>query len=141
MVVSANGAAIVPVGSRAAERFDPRVLVWRNSLRGDLPADPVGFFGQDDPLSVSECGKRGGDAAKPAANNRHVTSELARPCRLIRQREERSRSSKEIPPAGVQSMHSPNGDGCDSRPRSTFNLEGLNDEGKRVDAGGRKRAE
>jgi hypothetical protein len=76
-IVVAHAVTKGPVPPRATERFDPGVLVGRNRLRRELPANPICFLGEDDALTVSEGGKRGSDPAKAAAHDRDVAAQLA----------------------------------------------------------------
>lgn len=72
LVILAHGRSEVPVSLRCAVRFDPLVLVRRDALLGDLPADPVGFFGKDYREAIAQCGQCGRAAAESAASDDEV---------------------------------------------------------------------
>ena len=75
-VIIADALAEVEVGTGAAEGFDPGVLVGRNGLGGELAADPIGFFGQDDAEAVAGGGQRGRAAARATADDDEVGGEF-----------------------------------------------------------------
>ena len=53
------------------------MFVRRNRLLGQLPADPVRFFGQDNPGSAAQSAQRCRDAARAAANDHYIGVSLA----------------------------------------------------------------
>ena len=67
----------IEVRSGRSELFDPWVLVRRNRLLGQLPADPVRFFGQDNPGSAAQGPQRCCNAARTSANDHHIGASLA----------------------------------------------------------------
>ncbi|CAM5495478.1 hypothetical protein SVIOM342S_01811 [Streptomyces violaceorubidus] len=71
-VVLADALAQSPVGGGGAELFDPRVLVGRHGLAGELAADPVRLLGQDDAAAGPAGGEGRGDAAESAADDEDV---------------------------------------------------------------------
>jgi hypothetical protein len=44
-IVITHGIAVLTIGKRATEKFDPGMFVGRDGLAGELASDPVGFFG------------------------------------------------------------------------------------------------
>ncbi|MNL41079.1 hypothetical protein D3C87_1634710 [compost metagenome] len=72
LVIFAYGGAEIAVSLRGAVRFDPLVLVGRHALLGNLPADPVGFFGEDYRKAIAQCGQCGRATAEAAASDDEV---------------------------------------------------------------------
>src|SRR5262249_50733547 len=72
-----DAGAELAVGLRAAALLDPGVLVRRNALRGELPADPVVLLGEDhlEPVAGRRQGAR--DPADTAADDDCVGLQLA----------------------------------------------------------------
>jgi len=70
VVADALGEAAVGVG--AAGGLDPRVLVRRDGLGGELPADPIGFLGHDHFFAQPQHGERRSHAAQSPANDQHI---------------------------------------------------------------------
>jgi hypothetical protein len=58
-------------------RFDPTMLVRRHGLRGELPADPIGFFRHHDPQAVAKRRDRRRATAQTPADNHQVRPDLA----------------------------------------------------------------
>src|SRR5215510_12906627 len=74
-VVPPDRIAQLVVAARAAERLDVLVLVERrHSLRGQLPAEPVGLLEQHHAAAAPRRGQRGGDAAGAAARDQDFTA-------------------------------------------------------------------
>jgi hypothetical protein len=71
-VVRTDAIAEFTVTARAAESLDPWVLVGRDGLRGDLPADPVGRLGADDPQPCPARGERCGAPAESSPDDDDV---------------------------------------------------------------------
>ncbi len=71
-VVVADLGAQPPVAGRRAVRFDRGVFVGRDSLLGQLSADPVGWLDQQDPLAEPGGGQGCGAAAQPAPRDHEV---------------------------------------------------------------------
>ena len=71
-VVGANGPAELGVALRGDHAFDPRVLVGRHALRGELAAQPVELLDQDHALAKPRGGQRGRHAAEAAADDQHA---------------------------------------------------------------------
>ena len=57
------------IRARAAELFDPRMFIGRHGLSRKLPANPIGFFGQNNGLPAAQSRQSARDAARSAANN------------------------------------------------------------------------
>jgi hypothetical protein len=76
-IILAHGVAVVAIGARAAELFDPRMLVRRHALRSELAADPIGFLGKDDSHSIAEGCERAGASAYTGADNCYVGMKVA----------------------------------------------------------------
>src|SRR5688572_22108783 len=68
-VVVANPLAKVAIAPRATEGLDPLMLIGRDRLAGELAADPVGLFGEDDGAAKRCSAQGGGDAAGAAADD------------------------------------------------------------------------
>lgn len=107
-VISAHGIAIGSITGRATEFFDPRMLVRRNGLRGELPADPVRLFGEDDSHPIAQRGESGRkpptpppitamsqSSSLPAANRREAANRVPAPLKKAR----RSSVWSMLPPA------------------------------------------
>ncbi|GAB4000701.1 hypothetical protein GCM10029992_33470 [Glycomyces albus] len=75
-VVVPDPVAQAPVGGGDAELLDPRGLVGRDRLAGELAADPVVFLGEDDVAARSQRGERGGDATEAAADDEDLGSQF-----------------------------------------------------------------
>lgn len=71
-VVVADGLAQGAVRGGGAELLDPRVLVRRDRLRGELAADPVRLLGEDDGAPRPAGGDGGGDPAESGAHDEDV---------------------------------------------------------------------
>ena len=76
-VVIADLRPVGPVGLRAAAFVNPGVLVWRDGLRSELPADPVVFLGQNHLQSVACGGKSARNAANAAPDDDHIGFQFA----------------------------------------------------------------
>src|SRR5690242_10831009 len=68
----AHGVTPAPIGGGASRTFNPGVLVRRNSLSGELTANPIQFFGHDDLSPETGGGKRTGYSTKPPSNDQHI---------------------------------------------------------------------
>jgi hypothetical protein len=71
-VVAPHAVAKPAITRGAAELLDPRVLIGRHGLAGELPADPIGFFGQYDAVAEAGGAHGRGAAARAAAHNKNV---------------------------------------------------------------------
>jgi hypothetical protein len=71
-VVRTDALAQRAVARRASEALDPRVLVGRHGLRGELAADPVALLGQNHAAPGTACRERRGDAAEAAAHDQDL---------------------------------------------------------------------
>ena len=87
------------------------MFVRRHRLRGDLPADPIGLFGENDALAVPERAERGRDAAEATTNDRDITLQLAQPS--VRQQEQGAGLPEKVP-AGGGGEHARHGSACSS---------------------------
>ncbi len=76
-IVGTDAVAETTIGARAAERFDPGMLVGRNRLLGKLAADPVGFLGHHDRLAGAGGRQGRGAPADAAAKDDDIGSFLA----------------------------------------------------------------
>ena len=78
LVVIADAGAQIEIAPRAAEGFDPGVFIRRHGLRGELPADPIGFLRQND-LQPIPCGReRGGATAQATTDDDQIRAEFLR---------------------------------------------------------------
>src|SRR5438045_2922588 len=57
------------IAPRAAELFDPPMLIRRHRLRSQLPAKPVGFFGDNDAFAECRGDQRSSDTTRAAADD------------------------------------------------------------------------
>ena len=76
-IILADGIPVVAIGAGAAELLDPGMLVRRNALGGELAADPVCLFRQDDAHAVAQSGERGGASTDAGTDNRDVGMKVA----------------------------------------------------------------
>src|SRR5271165_4609335 len=76
-IILANGVSVIAIGARAAELLDPRMLVRRHALGGELAADPIGLFCKNDAHSVAQSGQGGGASTDACADNRDVSMKFA----------------------------------------------------------------
>ena len=95
-VILPDPIAVLPIGSRAAERFNPRMFVRRHALRRKLPSDPVGLFRENHARPVSTGGQSRRAAAHPAADHGHI--ELDLPGAAQRSRHAQRKSEESAPP-------------------------------------------
>ena len=77
-VVVADALGELHVAGGRAALLDPGVFVRRDGLGGELPADPVGFFGHDDGLAHAQDGQRRADRACAAADDENVAASFSR---------------------------------------------------------------
>src|SRR5579875_3047848 len=76
-VIGANPVTEAAIGARTAERFDPGMFVRGHGLLRQLPADPIGFFGeQDRATGAGRCQGRGA-ATHTSADNDDIGALLA----------------------------------------------------------------
>ena len=68
-VVLADPLPQAQIAARPAARHNRRVLVEGHGLRRELPAKPVGLFGDDDAEAAPGGGERGGAAAQATADD------------------------------------------------------------------------
>jgi len=71
-IVIAHAGAQRQVTAGTSDGFDPRILVGRHRLLGELSADPIGLLGHDHPEPTPRGGQRGGTAAEAAANDHEI---------------------------------------------------------------------
>src|SRR5699024_2783869 len=71
-VVVAHAFAIGTITGGGAELVDPRVLVGRYALRGDLAADPVRLLGEDHASAQLRRGECRRDPTKSAADDENI---------------------------------------------------------------------
>ena len=76
-VVIANRFAERAIISRATEVLDPRVLIRRDALRGELASDPVGRFGQHHAKSLSTGRQRSRAATHAGSHDYQIAGDLA----------------------------------------------------------------
>ena len=77
-VVAPDRFTVGAVSARRAKRFDPGMFVWRDGLRGELAADPVCLFREDDFHAGAQGGQRGGASARAAADHGDVAADGVR---------------------------------------------------------------
>ena len=75
-IVIPNRVPVSPITIGAAKHFNPRMLIRRNRLAGELAADPRGLFAKNDPHPASQSGQRGGASAYARANNGNIGIEF-----------------------------------------------------------------
>lgn len=73
-VVIADAFAESAVGAGATEVLDPTVFVGRDTLGGELAADPFGLFEEDDAAMVTGGSEGGSDAAGAAAGDENFSA-------------------------------------------------------------------
>jgi hypothetical protein len=71
-VVRPDAVAQLPVAGGAAEALDPRVLVRRHRLRGQLPAQPVGLLREQHRATPPQGGERRRHTAQTATDDEDV---------------------------------------------------------------------
>ena len=71
-IVVTDAAPQCPVAGRGAELFDPRVLIGRDHLVGQLPPDPMGLLREDDPAPEPGSRQRRCTRAKPSSDDSDV---------------------------------------------------------------------
>ena len=71
-IVVPDAASERPVAGRGAELLDPRVLIRRDCLVRQLPPDPMGLLGQDDPAPEPRGCQRRRTRAQPTPDDREV---------------------------------------------------------------------
>lgn len=71
-IVVPDAASERPVAGRGAELFDPWVLIRRDHLVGQLPPDPMGLLGKDDPATEPRGRQRRRTRAQPTPDDRDV---------------------------------------------------------------------
>ena len=77
-IIITHGIAIGPVTGGAAKLFDPGMFIRRHRLAGELPAQPVGRFGQYDAHAITRRGQRGGTASDAPADDGYIALNFRR---------------------------------------------------------------
>jgi hypothetical protein len=75
-IIVADCFPVETIASRAAELFNPWVLVGRDRLAGKLAAEPISWVSKDYPHAVAQRCQRGGTSTYARAANGDVTSKL-----------------------------------------------------------------
>lgn len=73
-IIVANARAQRTVACGRAEFLDPRMLVRRDSLVGELPTHPMSLFGEDNPAPEPRYRERRSAGAEPSSDNSDVRS-------------------------------------------------------------------
>ena len=71
-IVVAHAGSQRQVAACATDGLDPRILVGRYRLLGELSADPIGFLGHDHAEPTTRGGQRGGAASETAADDHEI---------------------------------------------------------------------